>query len=45
MSALPRTSRAAVLVDYNQPLEIRELAVPPPALSAPSCMALSGLAG
>ena len=29
MSALPRTSRAAILVDYNQPLEIRELAVPP----------------
>ena len=29
MSALPHTSRAAVLVDYNQPLEIRELAVPP----------------
>ena len=29
MSALPRTSRAAVLAEYNQPLEIRELAVPP----------------
>jgi L-iditol 2-dehydrogenase len=29
MSTLPRTSRAAVLVDYNQPLEFRELAVPP----------------
>ncbi|MBI3799049.1 MAG: alcohol dehydrogenase catalytic domain-containing protein, partial [Deltaproteobacteria bacterium] len=29
MSALPRTSRAAILVDYNQPLEFRELAVPP----------------
>ena len=29
MSALPRTSRAAVLVEYNQPLEIRELEVPP----------------
>ena len=28
MSAFPRTSRAAVLVDYNQPLEVRELAVP-----------------
>jgi len=28
MSA-PRTSRAAVLVEYNQPLEIRELEVPP----------------
>ncbi len=26
MSALPRTSRAAILVDYNQPLEFRELA-------------------
>jgi D-arabinose 1-dehydrogenase-like Zn-dependent alcohol dehydrogenase len=29
MSILSRTSRAAVLVDYNQPLEIRELTVPP----------------
>jgi hypothetical protein len=29
MSALPRTSRAAVLVEYNQPLEIRELTLPP----------------
>jgi Zn-dependent alcohol dehydrogenase len=29
MSTLPRTSRAAVLVEYNQPLEICELAVPP----------------
>src|SRR5262245_66280053 len=29
MSVLPRVSRAAVLVDYNQPLELRELAVPP----------------
>ena len=29
MSAPPRTSRAAVLVEYNQPLEIRELEVPP----------------
>ncbi len=29
MSTLPRTSRAAVLTQYNQPLEIRELEVPP----------------
>lgn len=29
MSALPRTSRAAVLANYNQPLAIRELTVPP----------------
>lgn len=29
MSVLPRVSQAAVLVDYNQPLELRELAVPP----------------
>lgn len=29
VSALPRTSRAAVLANYNQPLAIRELTVPP----------------
>ncbi len=29
MSALPRTSRAAVLVDYIQTLEIREIEIPP----------------
>jgi D-arabinose 1-dehydrogenase-like Zn-dependent alcohol dehydrogenase len=29
MGALSRTSRAAVLVEYNQPLEIRELMIPP----------------
>ena len=29
MSSLPRTSRAAVLTEYNQPLEIHELAIPP----------------
>ena len=28
MNALPQTSRAAVLTEYNQPLEIRELPIP-----------------
>ncbi len=27
MSVIPRTSRAAVLVDYNKPLEIREIEI------------------
>ncbi len=29
MSDIPRTSRAAVLVDYNKPVEIREIEIPP----------------
>ena len=29
MSDIPRTSRAAVLVDYNKPAEIREIEIPP----------------
>lgn len=29
MSEIPHTSRAAVLVNYNQPVEIREIEIPP----------------